>query len=82
MKIEGFRTLALPVAVAAAGVVVWSAAARAQGRDGNDRIGREVAIPRHFADGEEFTRSIQEILLQGNGSSKPSGPYRKEGGVP
>lgn len=34
-------------------------------QDGDDNLGREVAIPRHLKDGEELTTSIEQLLRYG-----------------
>jgi len=34
-------------------------------QDNDDRLGREVAIPRHLADGEEFTTPLEQLLRYG-----------------
>jgi hypothetical protein len=63
MKQQGFRRTALGLAIPATLFAV-SVAARAQA-PASDSIGREVSIPRHFADGEEFTRPLRDVLAHG-----------------
>ena len=40
-------------------------------------IGREVAIPRHLADGEEYSMPLRALLEHGRCCSTPTGPSRK-----
>jgi len=47
------------------GVVALAAALNAQDRDARSLIGKEVAVPRHLQDGEEFELSIPKLIRFG-----------------
>jgi hypothetical protein len=57
--------LAFPLGVFTAVAIAWSAGVLAGTAESDDRIGREVAIQRHLADGEEFTRPLRALLTHG-----------------
>ncbi len=50
------RWLAFPTSLLA--MVAWA-------QNSNSQIGREVAIPRHLQDGEEFTTPIAQLIQYG-----------------
>ena len=83
MQHEIVRRLVLTALVAAAAVALGGLQPHAQApRPQPSSIGREVAVPRHLADGEEFTSVSPICSRTAGGSSTRIGPTQEGGGRP
>src|SRR5437870_4091675 len=74
------RLIVIAMAVAAAALV--RAPLGAQALRNSDEIGREVAVPRHLQDGEEFEIGLRRLLAHGKRLFSANWTAQEGGGRP